>query len=88
MQPAPADLAFGTQPFVILLGDVTGGFKRVGNLALAGLGIFEPVLGRHRRIDPNATIRSDADLAQFLTNLTTFAHLGEEPFDLLGRSAR
>ena len=88
VHPAPANLAFGRQPFAVCLRNVAGSPKCVGNPLGIAVGILGPVSRARRGIDTDDSVLPDAEIPQPLADDTRLAHLIEEALALLLPSDR
>ena len=76
---APADFAFGGQPFAVIFGDVAGFAERLGDRlrdCLRDLAPNRPDAAG--RVDAHDAVRPDAEFAQLLRDAAAFANLVDE----------
>ena len=74
---APADFALGSQPLVVVLGDLAGLAERLGDPFLVAFGVFAPCLDATGRIDPHGAVGPHAQFAQPQGNAARLANLAK-----------
>src|ERR1041385_549998 len=80
MHAAPADFAFGGEPFAVTLGDFGRFLESLRNSLGIALWVCRPIVHTGGGIDSNDPIFADAELAKFLGDATGFIDLGDEIF--------